>query len=260
MLRAVCSFSLFSGIVIDSWLKHQDPIGPEPKDAANQTGKKISFAADSCFNYLKGVINHSGTYRNYLWESYSGLRNLYILDDSRTEREFENRKGLEKEVITFADGQGIIDYPDGSHYEGGVENRIPEGNGIMCDPDGTYFKAEFKNGIPTGKFIQCYKDGHRCEGEIKNGKIIVERSILHYPGVLRLEEKYENNKPSGKAIIDYKSGFRYEGEVKNGIPDGKGILDYKGGFRYEGEFKNGNPLGKGTCYYPDGSQREVNYS
>lgn len=62
--------------------------------------------------------------------------------------------------------------PDGSRYEGDLENGRPHGQGVMIWPDGERYEGSFRNGMRDGHGVVTYPVGLRSEGEWKNDKAV----------------------------------------------------------------------------------------
>ena len=63
-----------------------------------------------------------------------------------------------------------ITYPDGSWYEGDIQDGKRHGQGIWVRPDGTKYKGQWQNDKPNGQGTINWPDGRRYIGEWKEGK------------------------------------------------------------------------------------------
>ena len=105
----------------------------------------------------------------------------------------------------------VQSFPDGSTYDGGLENGKFNGHGVFPWPDGTKYEGEFV-------------DGDKC-GTGKN--------YFHNGDVYCGDFKYD--KPHGRGVTVYANGDRYEGGYYAGLRDGTGTFNHSStGERYEG--------------------------
>ena len=66
-------------------------------------------------------------------------------------------------------GIGIMNYPDGSKYEGEFYENSPHGKGKLTNKNGEIFAGDFKNGNKTSGSIH-FKNGDVYEGQFENNK------------------------------------------------------------------------------------------
>ena len=94
---------------------------------------------------------------------------------------------------TFVAGMmsfGKITYPDGSVYEGPVQNNKKVGDGVYTYAvDGSKYVGAFANDKPNGHGVLTFADGTIVEGNFSDGDV------------------------SGEAVIQYPNGIVYRGPV-----------------------------------------------
>jgi antitoxin component YwqK of YwqJK toxin-antitoxin module len=85
-------------------------------------------------------------------------------------------------------GIGIMNYSDGSKYEGEFVNHLKEGKGVLVWKNGDKYSGDFKNDLPHGKGKYSWPDGASYDGDWVNnkrngkGKTILANGII-YDGV-----------------------------------------------------------------------------
>ncbi|MBR1663309.1 MAG: hypothetical protein IJ696_03170 [Ruminococcus sp.] len=115
----------------------------------------------------------------------------------------------------LAHGSGVMNYNNGSVYEGDFKNGIRFGAGKFTGADGVVYVGCFRNDIPEGFGRVSYPDGSSYEGEWRYGGI------------------------SGKGIFTEPDGSSYEGYFKEGIKDGRGVYTTADGKRIEQTYVGG---------------------
>lgn len=60
-------------------------------------------------------------------------------------------------------GEGVVIFPNGDRYEGGLKNNVYHGHGIYYFSDGTKYDVSFKNGKKVGKGMFFDTNGNRLE-------------------------------------------------------------------------------------------------
>lgn len=99
----------------------------------------------------------------------------------------------------LAHGKGVMNYHNGSVYEGEFRNGLRSGAGTYETAEGDKYIGSFRNDIPEGYGRVSYVDGSRYEGEWAHGVI------------------------NGRGVFVYTSGDSFEGYFKEGIRDGEGV-------------------------------------
>ncbi|SMN01183.1 putative phosphatidylinositol-4-phosphate 5-kinase [uncultured Candidatus Thioglobus sp.] len=146
---------------------------------------------------------------------------------------------------------------DGSNYQGGCENNLPNGYGSIDYDNGT-FEGNWKNGKRHGQGVYAWASGDRYEGNWKNDKKHGQ-GVFTWASGSRYEGNWKNDKQHGQGVYAWASGDRYEGNWKNDKQHGQGVYAWASGDRYEGNHKNSKQHGQGTYYYSDGDTKSGNW-
>ena len=138
------------------------------------------------------------------------------------------KKDQAKEIKIFDNGK----------YEGIIINGKREKTGIMEYNDGTKYDGEWNNDKQYGKGVFT----------------VSNTSNNHNLILMRYEGDFVNDKKEGKGIAIYSNGDKYEGEWKNNKQYGWGVVTYSSGGRYEGDWANGKFNGLGTYFLRNGEK------
>lgn len=128
------------------------------------------------------------------------LKRLERLENAAIQK--SDNKNQENYVSEHKDDKfisnGVLNYSNGSTYEGTYVDGKPHGKGKIKWVSGDVYDGEWVNGIIQGKGKIIFANGDVYEGEFKNAE-------LH-----------------GNGIYRYSNGDVYEGEFKNGERTGNG--------------------------------------
>ncbi|MES2819595.1 MAG: C13 family peptidase [Pseudomonadota bacterium] len=149
-------------------------------------------------------------------------------------------------------GQGRVDYADGSWYAGRFEDGQPEGTGEWHDPNGgSTYQGDFHLGLFHGQGMLTHRDGSRYEGAFKLGRMHgagdLQRAGTRYRG------EFQNDQYHGLGELQWPEGQRFQGRFKDGQPNGEGLRSDAEGNRFSGHFKQGLLNGEGSFAAEDGS-------
>lgn len=148
-----------------------------------------------------------------------------------------------------AEGIGVLEYADGSKYEGNFVEGVMTGYGTWYFSTGEKYVGMFRNNYCHGRGIHYKKDGTRVTGNWENGKYTGE--LFNKSGQ---EGCIEGNCENGIGTYIFKDGrAKYEGQFFNSKPTGKGVCHYADGNWYEGDWAAGSFDGVGAMYRLDGS-------
>ena len=141
-------------------------------------------------------------------------------------------------------------FDDGMIYMGGWLGGMMHGNGILEFTDGSFYEGEFIRGrrTGTGRFVS---DNESYEGEWLDD-LYHGTGIYTSPKGNRYEgEWWHGQLPEGvlKFTTEKKS---YEGEFRDLVPDGFGIMKYENGSVYFGYWSDGAKQGLGRRVNSDG--------
>jgi len=124
-------------------------------------------------------------------------------------------------------GNGTIEYPDGSLYVGEFINGVAEGNGVLTKTDGSRYEGGFKNGQYHGLGSLTAPDGFKYEGQHKNGRSH-GRGIMTLPNGVRFLGQFENGYYKGPGTLVLPDGRRVVGEFEGwGLAEGSDPIFYE---------------------------------
>ena len=138
---------------------------------------------------------------------------------------------------------GKIFMPDGTIYEGQINNSRFKGEGKLIYKDaeyiGTFENEEFKKGKLK------WNNGYEYYGDF-NGNTLQGKGKLINPDGDIYTGDFENNYFHGEGKYEYfNSKNLYEGEFEYGMKKGKGKYTANNQFVYEGTWDNDMPFGYG---------------
>ena len=139
-------------------------------------------------------------------------------------------------------GSGVMEYPDGSRYEGEWKDGKRYGKGVLTH-SGIVYICEWKDCRMDGWCIEVGSDGMKTEGQRNKGLKDGIFTATSLDGTQRLS-KWNND-------------VREQGDTFQGQADGKGNLTKADGSVYCGDFKDTMKHGKGTWTSPNGKEKYV---
>jgi hypothetical protein len=150
-----------------------------------------------------------------------------------------------------------VTWPDGTRYRGQIDPRSLDlqGKGVLEWANGTVYEGEFKQGRVEGVGVQKLRDGEVRTGTFRDGTLEGHGTIL-YADQARYEGNLVMGKESGIGRLELPGGAWYEGEFVAGRYQGKGKMKYTDGIVYEGDFLAGDRHGNGTMLFPSGNRYE----
>lgn len=164
------------------------------------------------------------------------------LDGSRYEGYFYNDK---------ANFKGKLFHKNGDTYEGEWLNDKANGFGIYCHIGGEYYEGDWKDDKQNGKGKETWNDGSCYEGDYKDGK-------RHGYGIFKWIDgsEYEGfffqNMFDGQGKYTWNDKREYIGQWHMNQMDGYGIFRWPDGRKYEGDYKKDRKEGFGKFIWPDG--------
>ncbi|WP_442781738.1 C13 family peptidase [Collimonas fungivorans] len=150
-------------------------------------------------------------------------------------------------------GQGKMEWENGSTYEGGFEKGLFSGNGKYQLHLGYLYEGEFKDGMRSGQGRAVNPRGTVYVGHFANNEFNGFGKLTS-----RTEEyigQFKQGAYAGKGEVKYSNGHAsYKGEFADGQYQGKGRYEVKGEEFYEGEFDKGEFAGYGIFQRKNGSR------
>lgn len=146
-------------------------------------------------------------------------------------------------------GVGILEYADGSKYEGNFLNGELTGYGTWYFTNGEKYVGMFRQNYCHGRGVHYQQNGERLVGLWEHGTFI--GNLFNKNGQ---EGCISGDCQQGTGVYIFKGGkARYEGAFYNAKPHGNGICHYSEGNWYEGDWSDGSFDGVGAMYMLDGS-------
>ena len=173
------------------------------------------------------------------------------------------------------EGLGIMQFPDGSRYEGMTKNSLFHGKGRMTHSNGDIYQGEWVEGKACGKGVFIDQQGSMYEGEWKNDAYHGKGTEQWNHNTIVYTGDFVDGQKTGKGKFEFdgnmyqgdfvdgkfhgrgkyyfaESGKIYEGDFHENNMDGKGRLTLTDNSFYEGDFKNGKMHGFGKKVYENG--------
>lgn len=201
---------------------------------------------------------------NAIQQKYSHVRFRWFLEkyDIVNDNLIYEALGYYEGELSVSDnspeGNGRLEYQDGSRYEGEFKNGSQLGQGRMWHGSSLFYEGSVQGRAAHGKGTMYFDCGQKYEGDF----VFNQRcgfGIFYYPNDDRYEGSFNNDDAEGKGIFYFSDGSRYEGDFKNDCQEGFGILYYSNGNRYEGGFVEDCRQGKGIFFYSNGDRYEGEY-
>ncbi|EGR30551.1 MORN repeat protein [Ichthyophthirius multifiliis] len=211
------------------------------------------------YNGLGELLNEDGILYVGDW-SFGNLKEGKIIyqDNSYYQGELKN--------IYFRNGEGTVQYLNGSKFEGFWVNDMQINGTFFYDMKilEYFYKGDFINGVPQGNGVFQYPSGGNYEGEVKNGQregfgIYVyankNKYIGHWVG--------NNQEGDGKFYFlekDANYGDVYSGQFSKGKFQGFGQYIYgKSGKQYIGYWQKDKWHGNGKIIGKDGNILKIGF-
>lgn len=136
---------------------------------------ELSYRYNS--NKLNLVLGHIDSCRIYFQEGH--YEGAYSKDEPKNGIYTDNNKNVviglfvcDSKTLSQPQGQAVINYADGSHYEGGVLEGMRNGAGILTLPNGDKISSNWIENLTSGaESTYTWADGKQFIGNIQNGKL-----------------------------------------------------------------------------------------
>jgi hypothetical protein len=149
-------------------------------------------------------------------------------------------------------GQGTLTYSDGGLYEGEWRNDMRHGHGTNTWSNGQEYVGHWKCNVRHGQGTLTFPDGGRYVGEWAKG-VREGQGENFWPNGCRYVGNWRRNKRHGQGTFNYADGGTYTGQWSDDHREGKGQNRWKTGERYDGEWKGNQQHGQGVWYNTDGT-------
>jgi hypothetical protein len=148
-------------------------------------------------------------------------------------------------------GEGRIDYANGTYYQGRFKDGLLEGPGEWHGASGERYKGDFHLGLFEGQGEFVYGDGTRYQGGFKQGNIHGEGHLEQ--GGVSYRGEFRDDRYHGLGTLEWPDGSSYQGRFVRGEPQGEGVRKNAEG-QFSGTFKNGMLQGEGSYQGEDGER------
>ncbi|WKW32370.1 caspase family protein [Pseudomonas viridiflava] len=149
-------------------------------------------------------------------------------------------------------GQGRIDYPNGSWYEGQFDRGQRNGTGELHASNGDIYKGGFEQGLFNGQGKLTTSSGASYVGGFRLGRR--EGEGTQKDKGLMYRGQFKEGLYDGPGRLELEDGSQYQGLFANGKPNGEGIRSDASGNQYSGMFVDGQLQGNGSFTSADGDQ------
>ena len=148
-------------------------------------------------------------------------------------------------------GEGRIDYANGTYYQGRFKDGLLEGPGEWHGANGERYKGEFHLGLFEGQGEFVYGEGTRYQGGFKQGNMHGEGHLQQ--GGASYRGEFRDDRYHGLGTLEWPDGSSYQGRFVRGEPQGEGVRKNAEG-QFSGTFKNGMLQGEGSYQGEDGER------
>ena len=138
------------------------------------------------------------------------------------------------------EGEGTLNFTDGTEYTGYFKNNQFNGEGKMIWKNGFSYQGNFLNNCLHGKGYLRGNNEHIYEGDFKNGKFHGNGTFkwINRTGTEFYKGNYTCGQKDGKGEFHFSNGHVYNGSWKSGEPDGEGIYETNNR-KYIGNWRSG---------------------
>ncbi|MWV12225.1 peptidase C13 [Pseudomonas sp. R-28-1W-6] len=146
-------------------------------------------------------------------------------------------------------GEGRIDYANGSWYAGQFKDGQSHGQGEWQGAGGEHYVGHFRQGLFDGQGTLTYSDGSVYRGGFRQGRLHGEGHLQQ--GEVSYRGEFRDDRYHGLGSLEWPGGNRYQGRFVRGELTGPGTRSENGN-QYSGTFDNGVLHGQGSYMGADG--------
>lgn len=166
-----------------------------------------------------------------------------------------------KKKVKDKDNTFILQFKDGSEYEGEIDNKkgIPHGLGVFTHKNGDVYEGHFIDGLAEGEGLYKYSDDVLYKGSmLKDFKHGFGCETYHNKDIYH--GHFEMGEKTGQGRYDFHNGAYYDGELYCNMKDGKGLLKTEQGEIYNGFWKDDMRHGQGILKLKNGDSYKGEFS
>lgn len=177
----------------------------------------------------------------------TGITSMVADDQNKTNR----KSDVKMSESSVWEGIGIIQFADGSTYQGMTRNQQFNGKGRMTHANGDIYQGEWVDGKANGLGVFVDTNGSMYEGQWQDDQQHGYGTESWNYNKIKFTGEFIEGKKTGKGRFEFEGGY-YEGDFVDGQFHGFGKYYFADtGRLYEGQFKNNNMEGKGKMTWPD---------
>ena len=147
-------------------------------------------------------------------------------------------------------GEGRLDYANGSWFKGHFKDGQPDGPGEWHGAAGEHYVGSFRQGLFDGQGRLTFANGGHYEGGFRQGLRDGEGQLEQ--GAERYSGEFRDNLFHGYGWLQQADGSSFQGRFERGVPSGEGVRTSAQGDRFSGRFSRGKLSGEGSYLGRDG--------
>ena len=147
-------------------------------------------------------------------------------------------------------GEGRLDYANGSWFKGRFKDGQPDGPGEWHGAAGEHYVGSFRQGLFDGQGRLTFANGGHYEGGFRQGLRDGEGQLEQ--GAERYSGEFRDNLFHGYGWLQQADGSSFQGRFERGVPSGEGVRTSAQGDRFSGRFSRGKLSGEGSYLGRDG--------
>lgn len=150
-------------------------------------------------------------------------------------------------------GQGQWVGALGESYQGEFKAGLFDGTGHWQNMQGNHYRGEFKQGLPHGLGERLSADQTIARGQFQHGIFEGQGVLIDHFGN-EFQGTFKQEKLQGPGIFNGADGSSYIGQFKEQRFDGQGQFIGADGSQWNGEFKQGRAYGQTDALAADGEK------